>query len=118
MYVMMLCKKDDKSYPIPGHIHVVPMVTFEWFKDRILVNNSFKTPSYIVIDIWPTFVPCGVVLDFLRARLSPLAVCPRSLYPFYIVTYYIKWVTTLWTYCRIVGCNWLRQALCSEKRIY
>ena len=26
-------------------------------------------------------------------------VCPRSIYPFYIVCYYIKWVTTSWTYC-------------------
>ena len=25
-------------------------------------------------------------------------VCPRSSDPFYIVTYHIKWVTSLWTY--------------------
>ena len=25
-------------------------------------------------------------------------VCPGSSYPFYIVSYYIKWVTTSWTY--------------------
>ena len=25
-------------------------------------------------------------------------VCPRSSYPFYVVTYYIKWVTTSWTH--------------------
>ena len=25
-------------------------------------------------------------------------VCPGSSDPFYIVTYYIKWVTTSWTY--------------------
>ena len=24
-------------------------------------------------------------------------VCPISSYPFYIVTYYIRWVTTSWT---------------------
>ena len=24
-------------------------------------------------------------------------VCPRSSYPFYVVSYYIKWVTTSWT---------------------
>ena len=34
-----------------------------------------------------------------EANLSPLVqlftVCPRSSDPFYIVTYYIKWVTTL-----------------------
>ena len=26
-------------------------------------------------------------------------VCPISSDPFYIVTYYIEWVTTSWTYC-------------------
>ena len=25
-------------------------------------------------------------------------ICQRSSYPFYIVTYYIKWVTTSWTH--------------------
>ena len=25
-------------------------------------------------------------------------ICPRSSDPFYLVTYYIKWVTTSWTY--------------------
>ena len=28
----------------------------------------------------------------------PCTVCPRSSDPFYVVTYYIKWVTTSWTY--------------------
>ena len=27
-------------------------------------------------------------------------VCSRSSDPFYVVTYYIKWVTTSWTYSR------------------
>ena len=27
-----------------------------------------------------------------------VTVCPRSLDPLYIVTYYIKWVKTSWTY--------------------
>ena len=29
-------------------------------------------------------------------------VCPGSSDPFYIVTNYIKWVTTSWTYCTIM----------------
>ena len=29
-------------------------------------------------------------------------VCPRSSDPFYIVTYYIKWVTTSWTDSNII----------------
>ena len=28
-----------------------------------------------------------------------VSVCPGSSDPLYIVTYYIKWVTTSWTYC-------------------
>ena len=27
-----------------------------------------------------------------------VTVCPGSSYPFYIVSYFIKWVTTSWTY--------------------
>ena len=46
--------------------------------------------------------------------------CPRSSYPFYIVTYYIKWVTTSWTYrnawekgCRKKYVKWkLAKVLC------
>ena len=30
--------------------------------------------------------------------LGDHTVCPRSSGPFYVVTYYIKWVTTSWTY--------------------
>ena len=29
--------------------------------------------------------------------------CPRSSYPFYIVTYFIKWVTSSWTDSRLYG---------------
>ena len=46
-----------------------------------------KTPSFLA---W----------DFFRQRLggglSKCTVCPRSNDTFYIVTYYIKWVTTFW----------------------
>ena len=31
-------------------------------------------------------------------------VCPRSTYPFHIASYYIKWVTTSWTYSSCI-CN-------------
>ena len=30
--------------------------------------------------------------------LTHVTVCPRSSYPVYIVTYYMKWVTTAWTH--------------------
>ena len=31
------------------------------------------------------------------SRKIRLTVCPRSSYPFYIITYNIKWVTSSWT---------------------
>ena len=30
-----------------------------------------------------------------------VTVCPRSSDPFYVVTYYIKWVNTSWTCCTL-----------------
>ena len=32
-------------------------------------------------------------------------VCPRSSGPFYVVTYYIKWVTTSWTHSTLLYYN-------------
>ena len=40
----------------------------------------------------------GLVLLFSTAYNLGDTVCPRSSDPFYIVIYYIKWVTTYWTY--------------------
>ena len=45
-------------------------------------DNSFKIPS-------PRALHC-VLFSFYT-------VCPKSSDPFYIVTYYIKWVTSSWT---------------------
>ena len=47
-------------------------------------------------------------LDFNPIRTqNKLTVCPRSSDPFYIVTYYIKWVSTSWT----DGCARIEQSL-------
>ena len=46
--------------------------------------------------------------------------CPRSSDPFYLVTYYIKWVTTSWTYCIAEKSNMKKLpniALKNKKRI-
>ena len=32
-------------------------------------------------------------------RDRPTTACPRNSDPFYMVTYYIEWVATSWTYC-------------------
>ena len=34
-----------------------------------------------------------------------ITVCPESSDPFYVVTYYIKWVTTSWTKSMYVWCR-------------
>ena len=35
---------------------------------------------------------------FSLQTIFAFTICPRSSDPFYIVSYYIKWVTTSWTY--------------------
>ena len=43
----------------------------------------------------------GAIYPYLlQAEPYLHTVCPGSIDPFYIVTYYIKWVTTSWTYCK------------------
>ena len=46
----------------------------------------------------------GQYFVFIRHELfsvcsnaMPKTVCPRSSYPFYKVTYYIRWITNSWT---------------------
>ena len=44
--------------------------------------------------------PGGTLSVAIQGSGTPLyTVCPGSSDPFYIVTYYKKWVTTSWTYC-------------------
>ena len=38
-----------------------------------------------------------IVID-IEYKSAHCTVCPGSSDPFYVVTYYIKWVTTSWTY--------------------
>ena len=48
---------------------------------------------------------CGINMQVgMPHRDAPFdTVCPRSSAPFYVITYYIKWVTTSWTYSN----NWM-----------
>ena len=43
----------------------------------------------------------------IQFRTFPDTVCPRSSDPFYIVSYYIKWVTTSWHTVSHVLLIWL-----------
>ena len=47
-----------------------------------------------------TFFSLVVVINLNCIQYT---LCPRSSYPFYIVSYYVKWVTTSWTYSMFVG---------------
>ena len=38
------------------------------------------------------------IFECLSTLLSLYTICPRSSDPFYVVSYYIKWVTTSWTH--------------------
>ena len=40
----------------------------------------------------------SIILVYFFFEISPYTVCPGSSDPFYVLTYYIKWVTTSWTY--------------------
>ena len=60
------------------HIHCASFGTYFFF----LV---LKHAKYVEIENFPTI-------------FSLHSICPRSLGPFHIVTYYRKWVKTSWTY--------------------
>ena len=50
---------------------------------------TFNSTSWYDTYIFYTYVYCFYIILIVDATM-----CPRNSYPFYIVTYYIKWVTT------------------------
>ena len=44
--------------------------------------------------------------EFSKTKELGYTICPRSNYPFYIVTYYIKWITTYWTHSNSIKKVW------------
>ena len=48
-----------------------------------------------------TMVMVDILSLLLEAPTEICTVCPRSSDPFYIATYYTKWVTTSWAYSKI-----------------
>ena len=61
-------------------------VFFFFFKDLIWIQ-SFLSIVFLGTHIWAK-----------TSKNTPCTLCPKSLDPFHIVTYYIKLVKTLWTY--------------------
>ena len=92
-----------------GYIVLCGKFVRNYLGSRILEVNIFlcKLSKYVFLlpnALLPQFVFIFVFilvnwLDY-ETELSTLCctVCPRSLEPFYIVTYYMNWVKTSWTY--------------------
>ena len=64
--------------------------------------------SCLILNNFSYYIHCNGH-DFLNINRSPLplligltTVCPRSLVPFYKVTYHMEWAKTYWTYAKTV----------------
>ena len=68
---------------------------------NLTVRDTIKNP----IHFWIQFA----ILLSQYETLATSSVCPGSSDPFYIVTYYIKWVTTSWTYCIMRRCDFFAE---------
>ena len=70
------------------------------FTGSILTSSMMQTRD-IVVPVWARY--SSLPRMYARGTAKPNitfmnTICPRSLDPIYIVTYYIKWVKTPWTY--------------------
>ena len=77
-----------------GNIKVLgPELSFNLFRER---ENRYMNGS---IDM----LPCCMLDGNPDVSNTEHTVSPGSSDPFYILTSYIKWVTTSWTYCICTG---------------
>ena len=91
------------------------VTSFSFFLDRLKIYifssqywpvSSYKERFQIICVHWTSkilickyfFMWFLTYCTWIRIR----TVCPRSSDPFNIVTYYIKWVTTSWTYSTLI----------------
>ena len=49
-------------------------------------------------NFWPDIRYVSEIVYIIRLDIKFSTICLRSSYPFYIVSYYINWVTTSWKY--------------------
>ena len=59
---------------------------------NVHVNKEYFINNHSLFPVW---------FESVVTAKKLLTVCPRSGDPFYIITYYIKWVTASWTYSKI-----------------
>ena len=72
---------------------------------KVFLNVQIAS-TLIILDhsMFSKIPPIRYIMDRMRkivqctSLLYATTVCPRRSDPFYVVTYYIKWVTTSWTY--------------------
>ena len=62
--------------------------------EKVHFTNIYQISPFLYRQYTMKILP-----DFLTYRMC--TVCPGSSDPFYIVSYYIKWVTTSWTYSMV-----------------
>mgnify|MGYP007023201260 CR=1 FL=1 len=79
---------------------------YHWILTLNFIQNFLSIRSYFV-DTWTYKKPGSFSLrssveefhnKWNRVWRTMGTVCPRSSYPFYLVSYYMKWVTTSWTF--------------------
>ena len=72
----------------------VPL-TFFFLFISITVCGQFVL---VLIRITKFVINCRLQSSYSSETKRATISCPRSSYPFYTVSFYIKWVTTSWTY--------------------
>ena len=68
-------------------------------KSEKFARKTENSPFFLEMDrIYGLTVQILIFKNAKVNRIKVNAVCPRSSYPFYKVSDYIKWVTIFWTY--------------------
>ena len=92
---------DHPNHPSHHNHHIIINITFITFSTFIASSFTVFSAVFTVFTL-----QCSVQCSLFHVKfsvqkslmLTRIIMCPRNSYPFYIVSYYTKWVTTSWTY--------------------
>ena len=124
IYYSLKCQKQlliwSQTTPLP-FIHTPPLTSLYFPISFVYAPPLIKfiyashflrmcLPSFRSIYAFPYLLLCPLSLYIRSFPLTPYTpsndtVCPRSSYPIYVETYYLKWVITSWTdgiICRLI----------------